>query len=231
MGVQKAGWHQGKGSRRLPILTSAGRHARVEWLKQAAHMVPKSVLRPPLAEIAYLSPGHKTVGEAIYAFDQEAAHHHLPYCVEEISGTRYYRHYGYRFRILVAKNMQGVAQQIQARLNPPPPPNPWMLKLLNSGHWTDLLATGQKGFAGWHVSLYTEGAALRSDGRTYRALLIRDEKRRRFGIREFMGDEIAEAAWPRSKWIKLAVTINKDEDFRNQLLSDDPDLPKMWRRH
>ncbi|HEY3325241.1 MAG TPA: hypothetical protein VGP72_32615 [Planctomycetota bacterium] len=221
MGSQKAGWHRGKG----PLVRTSLGHARVRnWQKQALHSVPASELQCPIT-IDYLSPYGKHFDQAIYAFDQKAAHSHLRYAISSISGNH---RWGYNIQMLVSEGSADIARTIVRQLAPPPR-GKRRFKVDHS--WTDLLKPDDADFNGWHVALYQEYPDQRRDGQRYYALLFRDEERTQFGIQEFLGTDLLQQQWPMRRWRELAVRANHDPKFRRQLLSNDPDLPKMWRRH
>ena len=219
MSAQKSSWHQGKGSRRWPIYTSAGRKKWIEWSKHAKHMVAKVNLRAPLAEVT-LRLGKKAI--SLYLFDQEAAHRGFAYAVEVVDN---------RFHIFVEKAKQHAAEEAVAKLNPAPLAA-WetaakRYTLGRDGSWRDLRMA--RDAAGWHFARYREYAADRTDRMDYCAILFRNSNRTEFGIQEFFGNEASELTHAAA--IKLAKRIFEDTLFRESLLSDDPDLPKMWRRH
>ena len=188
-------------------------------------MVPTIDLSLPRAELIFMSPRGKTLSEAVYLFDQEAGRNRVPYCVENISGNQVF---GFRFHIFVEESKYRRAQEIIAKLYPP---NAVPRASTGREFWTDLITAESKDFHGWHIAILKEFAFQRIDGQDYVAFLFRNSARTQFGIEEFFGGTHSNDTWPPAKWRKLAVKVNVETDARNPLLSDDPDLPKMWRHH
>ena len=77
----------------------------------------------------------------------------------------------------------------------------------------------------WTFGVYEEWT--RQDGTYYRALVFRNRDRSVFGVRELEG----EYRPPAKALRKLAYQVICDAEFRKELLSDDPDLPRIWKRH
>ena len=67
----------------------------------------------------------------------------------------------------------------------------------------------------------------RSDGQDYAAFLFRNQQRTVFGIHEWLGES------PRLRNLlpKMAYRVVTDPEYRKKLISDDPDLPEMWKKH
>lgn len=223
MSVKKPGWHQGS-DRLLPHLYKPYPRKRVEWRKHATHSVRAVDLPPPLAKVEFSING-APVEKAIYLFDQEAAHQGIKYAIEDASGRRY----SAVFHLLVESAKLDAAQKIVARLQPPPPSRSGCVPFARSrelGWWSNIHGD----FGEWRFALYHEFASTRSDNQDYLAFLFRNSKRTEFGIQEFLGEY--PTPWGlSSKFQKLAEQISTDVELRAQFLSDDPDLPKMWRRH
>ena len=76
----------------------------------------------------------------------------------------------------------------------------------------------------WLFAVYHQFASNRSDGRDYKAFLFRSEDRTVFGIKEVWDEQIVD-------FRKLATNVIQDKEFRDSLISDDPDLPRVWKRH
>jgi len=70
---------------------------------------------------------------------------------------------------------------------------------------------------------YLETPSEREDGNYYPAFLFRKEDRTVFGVKEFW-------EWPRADLRDLATHVVLDAEFRKTLISDDPMLPKMWKK-
>lgn len=71
---------------------------------------------------------------------------------------------------------------------------------------------------------YLETPDERDDGQWLEVLYFCDEDRTRFGKLEFVGQ------LERRDFRSIATKIEKDEDYRRRLLSDDPELPRLWRK-
>lgn len=95
-------------------------------------------------------------------------------------------------------------------------------------HWVDLLPIGLSNAHRnhpWMFAAYDEFG--RSDGRHYTAFLFRNKDRTVFGIREWFDWSAPNRAALR----QMARRVVTDDAFRVAMISDDPDLPQMWRRH
>ena len=77
----------------------------------------------------------------------------------------------------------------------------------------------------WLFATYCEFPSEREDHSWYSAFLFRNQERTIFGIREWM--DLIHYDILR----KMATRVVLDVDFRNSLISDDPRLPNMWKRH
>jgi hypothetical protein len=77
----------------------------------------------------------------------------------------------------------------------------------------------------WLFAAYCESPSEREDGKWYELLLFRNEDRTNFGKMEF--HELVH----QDKLRKLATRIVLEKDFRKSFISDDPELPKIWKRH
>lgn len=93
------------------------------------------------------------------------------------------------------------------------------------GLWTDIEPYLQRKVI-WHFADYLETPTQREDGKWYRAFLFRDGERTEFGIKEFLSDNLDP-----TDFRKLADRVIKSREFRAELLSDDSDLPRMWKKH
>jgi hypothetical protein len=78
----------------------------------------------------------------------------------------------------------------------------------------------------WHFAYYLETPSERRDSHWYQAFLFRDNTRSQFGRLEFLGPELA-----RRDFEKMAARVITDDEFRHSLLSDDPELATLWKRH
>jgi len=80
----------------------------------------------------------------------------------------------------------------------------------------------------WFFALYCEAPSDRGDGQWYQAILFRNADRSIYGIKEWLGPTIPHHY---SFFDKLAAKIIRDNALRQSLVSVDPDLPDMWKRH
>jgi hypothetical protein len=95
----------------------------------------------------------------------------------------------------------------------------------NRGLWADIEPTGisKKEIGSWLFARYWEFPSERKDGQDYIVFLFRNEERTVFGMKEFR-----EAV--KRDYGKMARRIIKDKEYRESLVSPDPDLPKIWKR-
>jgi hypothetical protein len=97
-------------------------------------------------------------------------------------------------------------------------------------YFTEILPSKTKGTLKnreWKFMLYQESPFERKDQRDYCAFLFRDEDRTLFGMKEYFDDDIL----PIDKFRDLAAKVVRDSQLRKSLLSDNPDLPRLWKRH
>jgi len=76
----------------------------------------------------------------------------------------------------------------------------------------------------WLFAEYLEFPSEREDRHYYAAFLFRNEDRTVFGVKEYW-------TLPPVDLRYLAARVVLNADFRNSLISDDPTLPKMWKKH
>jgi hypothetical protein len=76
---------------------------------------------------------------------------------------------------------------------------------------------------GWVFTMYYEASSFRDDKRYYIAFLFRNDERTIFGLKE-------DYNWQRIDYRKMATRVIQDREYRQSLISDDPDLPKIWKR-
>lgn len=76
----------------------------------------------------------------------------------------------------------------------------------------------------WIFAEYFEHPEHRKDEKAYRAFLFRNKDRTIFGLKEFYEEK-------KTDFRQLATRVVTDANFRETLISDDEDLPKMWKRH
>ncbi|HVE56917.1 MAG TPA: hypothetical protein VNB22_08810 [Pyrinomonadaceae bacterium] len=77
---------------------------------------------------------------------------------------------------------------------------------------------------GWIFAIYIESPPKRDDGRDYKAFTFRNAERTIFGLKEYWDWQIVD-------FRKLATRVIQDKEFRKSLISSDPDLLKIWKRH
>lgn len=77
----------------------------------------------------------------------------------------------------------------------------------------------------WVFAVYQEWN--RPDGRDYRAFLFRDRERTVYGVKEWFTSSEPGMTQVR----KLASRVVVDSGFRATMISEDPDLEHLWRRH
>lgn len=96
------------------------------------------------------------------------------------------------------------------------------------GMWHDIKPLSPRRSEGeWVFALYYETPDERADNLWYEAFLFRNDDRTVFGRRETTGSHLRHVHDYRA----MATRIMNDRDFRKSLISDDPDLPRMWKRH
>lgn len=76
----------------------------------------------------------------------------------------------------------------------------------------------------WIFAEYFEKPEQRDDEKSYRAFLFRSADRTIFGIKEFFDE-------PSVDFRKLASRVVSDKQFRDDLVTEDEDLRKIWKRH
>jgi hypothetical protein len=173
--------------------------------------------------LPYRIPWGKDAAQSIYRFDQEATR----------SGIVYYAEYGAgsspwpAFTIWVSGNDQDLVWQIIERLNPRHEPT---RTTRFSGWWSEIEPTRlSKAYQDhpWVFAVYRESRRERDDGLDYTAFLFRDEERTAFGVKEWLSKDVDVQ---NDVLENLAHRVVTDARFRRSLLSDDPDLPLLWRK-
>ena len=76
----------------------------------------------------------------------------------------------------------------------------------------------------WLFAQYIEAPSEREDGRWYHVFLFRNEDRTVFGMKE-------QWALSRGGFRDLATRVVLDAAFRRELISSDPMLLKLWKKH
>lgn len=97
----------------------------------------------------------------------------------------------------------------------------------NRGHITEITPTRlSKKDKNHHLvfALYYESPSFRGDCREYKAFIFRNEERTIFGLKEFYD-------WERVDFRKMATKIIQDKEYRESFISEDSDLPKIWKKH
>jgi len=196
-----------------------------EWEHQAVHRVLSlDDLTSPVASLHYRKPWGKNASESIYLFDQEAAR----------AGIAYYAQYGQvqgirrcLFSIWVSEKDSEETKQIIDKLNPKYEPK---RTASFSGWWSDIEPTRlSKTYKDhpWVFAAYRESAHQRDDDLSYAAFLFRNHDRTVFGVKEWLGKDVL----VRNDVLeKIAHRVVVDSRYRKSLISDDPDLPVLWRK-
>jgi hypothetical protein len=100
---------------------------------------------------------------------------------------------------------------------------------LTIGRWMEIKPTRLRRNRkhSWIFAHYYETPSEREDNAWYEAFLFRNEDRTVFGIKERVGGDPGLFANCQA----MAARVIKDKRFRDSLVSSDPDLPRMWKRH
>jgi len=99
------------------------------------------------------------------------------------------------------------------------------VSLETMGVWSDIQPKLKREHS-WHFAYYFEAPSERDDSQWYEAFLFRDEDRSHFGRLEFRGRTLSGRDFE-----KMAARVITDDEFRSSLLSDDPVLPRLWKKH
>jgi hypothetical protein len=176
-----------------------------------------------VATFLYRKPWGKNAAESIYLFDQEAARSGIVYYAEYGAGSSRWP----AFSIWVKESDKDAAQQIIERLNPKHEPK---RTAQFSGWWSAIEPTRlSKTYQDhpWVFAVYRESSSERDDGLSYIAFLFRNEERTVFGLKEWLGKD---ARVRNDVLEKMAHRVVTDATFRKSLLSEDPDLPLLWKK-
>jgi hypothetical protein len=95
------------------------------------------------------------------------------------------------------------------------------------GRWCEIKPTISRRLKHpWIFAFYYETPIERDDNLWYEAFLFRNEERTVFGLKEQVG------AHPTTQNRRaMARRVITDREFRDSLVSADPDLPRMWKKH
>jgi hypothetical protein len=180
-------------------------------------------LRGAVASFRYTTPRGKDPAESIYLFDQEAARSGIAYHAEFGCGPSRWP----AFSIWVSEKDKDATQQIIDHLNPKYQPQ---RTGRFSGYWSEVEPARLSGAYQdhpWVFAVYRESSSQRDDGLSYVAFLFRNEERTVFGVKEWLGKDIL----VRNDVLeKMAHQVVTDRAFRNSLVSNDPDLPMLWKK-
>ncbi|EMJ96590.1 hypothetical protein [Leptospira alstonii] len=209
----------GKGSRRFPGKDGGARKAHyVDLLTRATHMKSTKVeVQGPYSSISHLLGWFKNeLAEAVYKIDQILARSKIDYYAE-ITG-----HY---MTIFVSRNSEAQVRRLLADLS-----GPYIAKRTAkiAGFWREIDKPQVKSpdFNNYVFARYGESASERGDHLHYSALLFRHVDRSSYGIMEWLGSDV-----PHDRILKKIIEkILKDREFRDSLLTEDPDLPVLWKR-
>jgi hypothetical protein len=91
------------------------------------------------------------------------------------------------------------------------------------GIWTSV-EPRSRGRHSWVFAHYVETPSEREDGQWLDALYFRSADRTKFGKLEFLG-ELA-----KHDFRAIATKVDMNSEYRASLFSDDPELPKLWRK-
>ncbi|WP_437293619.1 hypothetical protein [Sorangium sp. So ce426] len=213
---------QGKGSRRFPGRPGgAGSKPPLEdWRRHTSHAAARAEdLEPDRYRLWLRGDWDTSAAELAYKVDQAFAQARIPYFPIEYHGW----HTG--LQVVIPARFAEAATAVHRRFEeerPRPAPS------VGRG-WTSSVEpqrlSKQYSNHPWIFRRYSESLP---DGRRYEALLFRDEHHEHFGKREWVMP--AAANGPGAPTLrKLAWRIVTDPDFRNELLSDDPELKDFWR--
>lgn len=219
---------KGKGSRRFPGKDGgAGRkRAAAAWQKRATFMKQSLADLPaPHGIISFHGIWDKSSEESIYLLDQAMVEHGIDYFAEK-AGERL--KWWSRFKIIVNRSRFEDAREIISNLEKrPPKPTDLMDKKINVW-WSSVCPRGlsrKDHNHHWEFAHYHESSYQRDDNQDYHAFLFTNSERTVFGIREWLDSD-----WPQRGLLeKMATKVVQDDDYRKNLISDDPDIPEMWK--
>lgn len=219
--ARKSSSGQGDGRRQESDDAGGARKKKMQdWEHQAVHRVSSlDKLKGPVAVLYYRQPSGKTPAESIYLFDQEAAK----------GGITYYTEYRQtKFHIWVGEKNQKETQRIIDRLNPKSEPkrSPSLFGRWSSIEPTRLSKTYQD--HPWVFADYREFGNDRDDGLSYVAFLFRNRDRTLLGIKKWLGKDVLVK---HDILEKMAYQVVVDGEFRRSLISNDPALPILWKKH
>jgi hypothetical protein len=186
-------------------------------------MVTLADLPTPVVSLRYTKPWGKDAAESIYLFDQEAAKAGFVYHAEySAQSSRWFA-----FLISVNEQHADATRQIIDKLNPK---RTGVRSARFSGWWTAIeptrLSKAHQDHP-WTFAAYHESGRQREDGQRYTAFLFRNDDRTAFGVREWLGNDVLVT---NAVLEKMAHRVVTEVAFRNSLLSDDPDLPLLWKK-
>ena len=78
----------------------------------------------------------------------------------------------------------------------------------------------------WHIGYIFEGPSSRTDNNWYYAFVFRNDDRTIYGIKEWMGPHFDQ----KPNHGKIAARIINDKEYRDNLITDDPDVKNIWKR-
>lgn len=193
-----------------------------EWQKQATHMSENKIdIGKSLISRDYYHWGY-TPGQKIYYIDQHLARLNIEYYAEHEPKK-------HKFSIFVDKTFQqpleGIIDELTPKYNYPLPNLKGGKVYCSCRKFVPKELERNKKKDEWLFALYGESQIFRDDGLEYTAIIFRNKERTIFGIKEWLGGE--QIRWNAKE--KMAAKIAMDPNFRETLISDDPDIPKMWR--
>ena len=93
------------------------------------------------------------------------------------------------------------------------------------GHWYAIEPrTGAREHV-WSFAVSIDSPSERGDGQWLETLYFRNADRTEFGRIEILGTNLSG-----TDFRSVATKIVKDKAYRERYVSDDPELPKLWRK-
>ena len=97
------------------------------------------------------------------------------------------------------------------------------------GHWLEVKPVISRRLRHpWIFAFYYEIPSERDDNLWYEAFLFRNEDRTVFGLKKQVGNHLSRHF---HDYRAMATRVLNDKEFRTSLISNDPVLPRMWKRH
>ncbi|MGV8123868.1 MAG: hypothetical protein AB2L14_29310 [Candidatus Xenobiia bacterium LiM19] len=186
----------------------------------------KAEIPGPHEVICFFVTWAKSIEESIYHLDQVMAQYGISFFIDNAFMLSK-RHY--EFKVSVSRiRLEDAKEAILLMKNRYARPSDYTAEEVR-GFWSPIEPQGlsrKDHDHPWEFYSYSESSNRRDDDMDYNAFLFSDRERTVFGIREWLGND-----WPHRNLLeKMAAKIVYNEDYRKSLISDDPDLPEMWKR-